>query len=82
MQRRHQRIAGDKTLVDDAYNNFVEEATAGRNGGREAHQRTKDTFLLCNELHFQSAAGPQHRFRHRFRRGPTAIFVFLGLLSH
>ncbi|KAF1787115.1 hypothetical protein JG688_00014787 [Phytophthora aleatoria] len=54
MQRRHQRIAGDKALVADANNHVIEEATAGRNGDREARQRTKDTFYFVMNFIFRT----------------------------
>ncbi|KAG6945621.1 hypothetical protein JG688_00016470 [Phytophthora aleatoria] len=49
MQRRHQRIAGDKTLQS-----FVEVTTAGRNGSRDARQRTKDTFYFVMNSIFRA----------------------------
>ncbi|KAG1689457.1 hypothetical protein DVH05_022172 [Phytophthora capsici] len=42
MQRRHQLSPEEKTLVVNVYDYFVKEAKAGRSGGRNSRDRTKD----------------------------------------
>ncbi|ETN18130.1 hypothetical protein PPTG_21525 [Phytophthora nicotianae INRA-310] len=42
MQRRHQLSPDEKTLVCNVYDYFVAEAKAGRSGGRDSRQRTKE----------------------------------------